>query len=540
MEPQAETAALYQRLREMGRRKAHGAAPGSTFMPAEMQKAENASTGTAGNIPLPLTALIGRVEESRMLFANLRVSRLVSIVGTGGAGKTRLALHVANELRDAYRDGAWFVDLSALTEEAGLAQAVAAALGLREERGRTWNEILTAALSTRQILLVLDNCEHLAATCAELARELLTHGPGLRLLTTSRQPLGLTGEAVLRLQGLSLPQARQGAGTEISDATRLFVERARAVRSDFALTETNSNAVAEICCLLDGLPLAIELAAPLVESLTSSEIAALLKARLDLLVSDDPTRAARHQTLEAVVDWSYALLEPAEQNLLRRLSVFAGGWTLDAAETVCVSAGNEEGLEAWKITRTLGRLAAKSLVMAAPQNETMRYRLLETVRQEMRRRLEQAGEASAMRERHAAYYLRLAETAKEKLTGGEQAAWLEQLEAEHENFRAALQSEEIPVCNALRLTCALGRFWQIRGYFSEGRAQISAGNSAGGPGIVPPRIAPTRWDGPVFSRHIRAIRRAKNWRGRRWIRGKKAGDAQRKILRRWAVSELPL
>ena len=466
MNPQAETIALYQRLRDIGRRIAR---PAPRYRTAQVEKAGDAPVEAAGNIPLPLTALIGRVEERRTLLTDLRVARLVSIIGTGGAGKTRFALHVANELQGAYRDGAWFVDLSPLTEAAGLAQAIAAALGLREERGREWNEILMATLSARQMLLVLDNCEHLATACAELARELLTHGPGLRLLTTSRQPLGLTGEVVLRLQGLSLPETGQSLGVvETADAARLFIERARAVRSDFALSESNRGAVAEICCLLDGLPLAIEMAAPLVESLTVVEIAARLKARLDLLVSDDPTRAARHQTLQAVVEWSYALLETAEQNLLRRLSVFAGGWMLDAAEAVC--AGEE--IEIWKITRTLGRLAAKSLVVAATQGEVTRYRLLETVKQEMIRRLEQAGEASETRRSHAAYYLRLAETAQEKLTGGEQAAWLEQLEAEHENFRAALQSEGMPACNALRLTCALGRFWQIRGYFGEGRAQI--------------------------------------------------------------------
>ena len=456
--PQPETTALYQRLRETARRSAPP-------VPANPRP----DVGAVGNIPLPLTSLIGRLEEARTIQAHLILDRLVSIVGTGGAGKTQLALHVARELQETYRDGVWFVDLSALTAADSLPQAVAAALGLRFERGNAGQDALTEALAGRQMLLLLDNCEHLAAACAELARRLLTHCPGLRLLTTSRQPLGLTGEVVIRLAGLALPMPGRATEAEMSDAARLFIERAQAARTEFDFSESG-DAIADICRLLDGLPLAIELAAPLVESLTAPEIAARLRERLDLLRSDDPTRAPRHQTLQAVVEWSYALLAPAEQRLLRRVSVFAGGWMLDAAEHL----GAGDGVEAWEITRLLARLVTKSLVMTQNQGAAMRYRLLETARQEITRRLEQAGEAAETRKRHADYYLRLAETAAPELTGSGQAEWLERLEMEQENFRAALQNSAAPACARLRLTCALGRFWQIRGYFHEGQTQTAA------------------------------------------------------------------
>jgi non-specific serine/threonine protein kinase len=424
------------------------------------------------NLSEQLTAFIGREQEMRDVEQLLSKSRLLTLTGSGGCGKTRLALETARHLLPAYRDGVWWVELSPVAEPSVVPQAVALALRLAEVPGRTLTETLVGHLREKHVLLLLDNCEHLIGACAQLAETLLKACSNLRILTTSREALGLAGETVRRIPSLSSPDPLQQATADRLmqyEAVRLFIERAISVQSDFALSDQNGPAVAQICQRLDGIPLAIELAAARVKALSVEQLAARLDDCFRLLTVGSRTALPRHQTLRATIDWSYSLLAEPERLALARLSVFAGGWTLEAAEAVC----SGDGLDKSDILDLLSSLVSKSLVLYKEQAGNARYRLLETMRQYARNRLSDADHAR-VRDRHLEFFLDLAEQAEPQLIGPDQIVWLERLDREHGNMRTALEwSRRDGRAEAgLRLASALWRFWAIRSHFTEGRTWL--------------------------------------------------------------------
>ena len=393
--------------------------------------------GPPSNLPLQLSSFVGREKELAEVRRLLQDTRLLTLTGPGGCGKTRLAVVAANELLGRFEDGVWLVELAPLADPSLVPQAVASTLGVRERPGSSLAVALSDYLRTRKLLLILDNCEHLIDACAELAEAWLHSSPGLRVLATSREALGITGEVAWPVPSLSLPDLRRLPDLESLpryESARLFVERTAAVRPDFTLTEQNASAVAQVCYRLDGIPLAIELAAARTKVLSVEEIAARLGDSFRLLAAGSRTAMPRQRTLHATMDWSHKLLGQKERVLFRRLSVFAGGFTLEAAESIC--AGEE--LQRDEVLELLSQLVDKSLVVAQERDGAARYRLLETVRQYGRERLEEAGEAALVREQHAGHYLAVAEEAEPELKGERQLAWLERLEQEHDNLRVAM------------------------------------------------------------------------------------------------------
>lgn len=429
------------------------------------------------NLPGQLTSFVGREAQLAQVKERLEGTRLLTLTGPGGGGKTRLALQAAADLLEKYADGVWLVELAALTDPDLVAQTVASALAVREQPGRTLTETLTDYLKPRTLLLILDNCEHLGDACAYLADVLLRSCPSLRLLATSRAPLGIAGESIETVLPLALPNVRRLAPGEPEfaaalmrgEATSLFLERAFAVQPAFIVTAHNASAVLDICRRLDGIPLAIELAAARVKVLSAEQIAARLDDRFRLLTDKNRrTDLPRQQTLRAMIDWSYDLLTPLEQVLLRRLSVFVAGWTLEAAEAIC--AWGE--LEDYDVLDTLSQLVDKSLVLTVQLFGCARYRLLESVREYSREKiLETGAEADEAGARHSAWYAEWAAQATSHLTGEFQAEWLERIEGEHDNLRASLTwflKQNEPRAS-LRLAASLWRFWTVRGYLREGR-----------------------------------------------------------------------
>jgi non-specific serine/threonine protein kinase len=436
------------------------------------------------NLPAAASSLVGREHERATVRTLLAEARLVTLVGTGGVGKTRLALAVAGDLLDHYPDGVWLVELAPLTEDRLVPQTVLETLGTREEAGRPLLATMTEHLKDRRLLLVLDNAEHLVGACAALVEALLRRCPGVRILATSREGLEVAGEHRYRVPSLPLPDLDHLPLPERlveSAAVALFVARARARRGDFVLTAQNARAVAAVCARLDGIPLAIELAAARVDSLGVEGIAARLDDRFRLLTGGPRTALPRQRTLRAALDWSYDLLGKAEQALLDRLSVFAGGWTLAAAETICT----EDGIEQWEVLDLLGSLVNKSLVQTEEAGGELRYMLLETVRQYGHERLAAAGGVERLRDRHLAWYLALAEESPSHLWSAEQVPYYDQLDREHDNLRAALRwaRERGAAEEGLRLAGALGNnFWVSRGYLGEGRAWLEDALAAGSGG----------------------------------------------------------
>jgi non-specific serine/threonine protein kinase len=448
------------------------------------------------NLPLPRTSFVGREDEVAALTRRLTPAgagpRLVTLTGAGGCGKTRLALELAAGLRDSagppdggpYPDGVWLVDLAPLADGALVPTAALAAVGGHEGPGRPPLAALVAHLRPRAVLLVLDNCEHLLDACARLADALLGACPRVRLLATSREPLSVAGEVAWPVPPLPVP-ARLAPGTAAPApppdtaalkryaGVRLFADRATAARPAFALDAGNAAAVAEVCRRLDGLPLALELAAARVRVLPPRQLLVRLDDRFRLLTGGGRTAPPRQQTLRATVEWSYALLDDAERQLFGRLAVFAGGFSLEAAEAVGTAPG--DGLEPAGVLDQLTRLVDQSLVVAeAAADGTARFRLLETLRQYAQERLAAGGGSAAARDRHAAYYLALAEASRPPFAEHHDRAWLARLEREHDNLRAALawtqpgggapgEPETGP-----RLAGALWRFWWQRGHFAEG------------------------------------------------------------------------
>lgn len=422
----------------------------------------------ANNLPLPLTSFVGRQEELAVVDRLLRSSRLVTLTGAGGSGKTRLALQVAGGVAGRYPDGVWFVDLSPLSDEGQLVQQLASVLGVREEPVRPLLATLTDLLRDQVLLLLLDNCEHVVHEAARVVGQLLQSSAGLRVLATSREALGIAGETAWRVPSLASPAPRErleADGPIEYPAVQLFLDRAAAAMPSFGLTAANDQLVARITRRLDGIPLAIELAAARVAAIPLEEIAKRLDDVFGLLTGGSRTAPARQQTLRAAIDWSYDQLDPAERALFARLSVFAGGWTLEAAEAIGESLGASP-------LDLLTSLVAKSLVVLDAEEGGGRYRYLEPIRAYARLRLsEMSGEEETANNAHLDYFVRLAEAAEPHLLGREQARWFGKMEREHDNLRAALAcaAESDRAEDGLKIVGALWMSWWVNGRFSEGR-----------------------------------------------------------------------
>jgi len=431
------------------------------------------------NLSAPVTSFVGREREIATVRRLLDHARLVTVTGAGGSGKTRLALQVATDVVGAYPDGVWIVEFAAVADAGRVPQSVASALGARAEAGRSV-PALADFLHSKNLLLVLDNCEHLVRACAELADSLLRTCPDVRILATSREPLAIQGETTWRVPPLSVPEPAEQSVVE-SESVRLFLDRATAIAPDFALTERTCAALVEICRRLDGMPLAIELAAARVDVLSVEQIAARLDDRFRLLSTGRRLGLPRHQTLRGAVDWSFQLLSSREALLWRRLSVFSGGWSLEAAETVCAAAP----LTGTEILDLLSGLVHKSLVVAEPHTAAMRYRLLETLRQYAAEKMLEQEETAALRRRHLEWCMALAREAEVRLTGGQQPVWFDQLELEHDNLRAALEWSAVSpyADDGLALAASLWRFWWMHGYLSEGRERLTTLLRATAPAI---------------------------------------------------------
>jgi predicted ATPase/DNA-binding CsgD family transcriptional regulator len=427
--------------------------------------------GSAGrhNLPAETSTFIGRTRELEQLLVLLPRTRLLTLVGAGGIGKSRLAQRVAWEVHETYEDGVWLVELASLSDPQAVPRALAEVLGVLERPDQALVSTLVTYLAPKRTLLIIDNCEHLLASCSALVEALLRACPYLQILVTSREVLNIAGETVWPVPSLSVPEAgnpiRLENATE-SEAIQLFVERAVATRSDFHLTSANASAVAELCRHLDGIPLAIELAAARVRVLQVEQIVARLGDRFRLLTDGSRTALPRHQTLGATIRWSYDLLDPQERTLFERLAVFAGSFSLEAAEAVC--AGGD--IEPSEILDLIGQLSAKSLLQVEDHGSEARYRLLETLRQYAAERLQESSEESEVRRKHVEYFLKLAETAEPELWGPRVGLWLARLDQDHDNFRASLQwclargEAELGLC----LAGDLYRFWLMRGFQSEG------------------------------------------------------------------------
>lgn len=434
------------------------------------------------NLPAPLSTFIGRKQEITRVKELLSKHRLVTLSGTGGCGKTRLALQVASELREVFRDGIWLTELASIAEEEFVARAAASTLALREQADQPASESLANYLKARQVLLIFDNCEHLAAAVAQLSAALLVSCPEIQIMATSREPLGVPGEMVWVVPPLSLPDPqpwREPGGDlsalttyQQSEAIQLYAARAAAASPGFELNVENAPWVAGICRRLDGIPLAIELAAARMRAFSVRQISERLDDRFHLLTSRLRTTPLRHQTLEAALDWSFQLLSESEQIVLRRLSVFALEWTLEAAEVVC----SDGSITPAEVMDDLSNLVEKSLVMADSPLTGQRYRFLETIRQYAYQKLVEAGEADQVRDNHLNYFLHWVEMNAAHLSGPDQPAWLDSFAAEHDNIRAALEwshSSPSRIELGLRFAAACGRFWRLHGDFSEGRERLN-------------------------------------------------------------------
>jgi predicted ATPase/DNA-binding SARP family transcriptional activator len=437
--------------------------------PSEQTRALALNRNSKINIPIPLTSFIGREKELREVAALFSKSRLVTLTGSGGVGKTRLAIQVVAEVMDLFPDGVWFLDLSPLNDPARIPNTLASLLRLRELGEIPVTELLINYFRSRTALVIFDNCEHLIESCAELIHLLLISCEFLAVLATSRETLRVSGEIPYRVPSLRIPKANTEFNSlEISsmEAVKLFVERAAVVSPRFVLSQQNAVPIAQICQRLDGIPLAIELAAARMNMLAVEQILQHLDNRFNLLTNGLRSLLSRHRTLRATMEWSYELLSEPERFLFRRLAVFIGGWTLEAAEEIC----SGENIASAEMLELLSQLVNKSLVtVQISQNET-RYYMLETLRQYSSEKLIESVECDTLHDKHLKYYLDLAETAEPHIIRPEQLEWLPLLDADYENLRLAFQwamkknSTEL----SLKLCTFLWWFWDIRGYWSEG------------------------------------------------------------------------
>lgn len=445
---------------------------------------QDTSPAELTNLPTPLTSFIGREREiaavGELLLGDGTLPgrcRLITLTGPGGSGKTRLAIQVARSLLPKFLHGVWWIDLGPLGDASLVADTVLRSLGAAPAPEQSPLQSLTGVLRERTLMLALDNCEHLVEACAQLVSSIVQACPHVQVLATSREPLGVPGEQLWPIPSLSVPAGVTDLDSEALlryEAVDLFVERARMQRPAFRLGDHNAAQVTEICRRLDGIPLAIELAAARVRSLEVDEILDRLQNRLQLLASTRSMAVPRHQTLRASIDWSHDLLSPAECLLFRRLGVFVGGWTLSSAEAVCA----DSALQAGDILDLLARLVDRSLVIA----ETGRYRFLETIREYALERLSEAGETKALRNRHAGYFDQLAKSSFSQLWGPQVGEVLIRLELEHDNLRAALEWLAHDVADAelfMHMASVLWRYWEVHGHLTEGRTWLERALATG-------------------------------------------------------------
>ena len=500
-------------------------------LPGLVASREHPPNSGRHNLPADVTSFVGRRKELLELPVLLTSSRLLSLTGAGGVGKTRLAVRLAYGLVNEFPDGVWLVDLASLSGPELVAQTIATVLGIREGAQRSARDALLGNLRHRELLLVLDNCEHLIASCAELVEALLRGASKLRIVATSREALGVSGETVHRVRSLSLPEALpslSAAALADAEATQLFLERASAVEPAFTPTPDNADAIAKICRRLDGIPLAIELAAARVVVLSPGQIEARLQDRFRLLTGGARTAVARQRTLEATLDWSYQLLSDVEGQLLSRLSVFPASWTLEAAETVCAG----DGIEREEMLDLLSSLISKSLVMGDSECAGgRRYGLLETVRQYARERLVQVSAAERLREHHFEFFFNEFRGALPVLSHHGQLPCLRRLRIEQENIRAALDwalRSNVQAEQGVELAGALFWYWTKCGLFEEGTRwlELAIGRAADVPKLVRARaligLANLHW---FQGRHVDVDARA----AEALSLGRELGDA-------WVVS----
>jgi predicted ATPase/class 3 adenylate cyclase/DNA-binding CsgD family transcriptional regulator len=428
------------------------------------------------NLPIQLTSFVGRENELTDAKRLLLNTRLLTLIGPGGTGKTRLSIQVASEILDQFADGVWFVELAPILEPLLVPHTTALALGLRDDPQRPVIDMLCDYLHKKEILIVLDNCEHLVDACARMADRILRAAPDTRILVSSREALGIGGEVTYRVPSLGLPDLSHLPSVESLsqyEAVKLFIDRATAAIPSFIVTNSNAPAVAQVCHYLDGIPLAIELAAAKIRVLSVEQIAKRLDDRFRLLTGGSRTVLERHQTLRAAIDWSYNLLSPSEQTLFQRLSVFVGGWTLEAAESVCEG----ESIKSDDVLNLLEQLINKSLVIKEERDNESRCHMLETIRQYAQEKLLASGGSDTLHKGHRDYFLDLAERAEPHLTGGPTLLeWLNRIESDHDNMRAALvwaqTAQEFEI--GARLAYALTGFWEIKVYLQEGRKWLEA------------------------------------------------------------------
>ena len=419
------------------------------------------------NLPTQLTSFIGRERELREAKEKLSSAKLLTLIGPGGTGKTRLSIQLGAEVLPNFTDGVWFIELAPLADPALILQTIASVLNVRAQMGVLLKDIVNDYLRAKNLLLIFDNCEHLVEASAQLADEFLHNAPNLKIIASSREALGIGGEVVYRVPSLALPNQASASREALAgfESIQLFVDRARAANPKFDLTEKNASSVAQICRRLDGIPLALELAAARVTVFPAEQIAARLDDRFKLLTGGSRTALPRQQTLRALIDWSYDMLSEDERALLRRLSVFAGGWVFEAAESICSDLD---------VLSLLTQLVNKSLVTMDDEGDEPRYRLLETVRQYARDKLLEAGEAEQMRNRHLDYFVQLTENAEQELLEGSALRWIIRLEAEYDNLRAAFEwGLETNAIAVLMMAHSLQFFWYRRGYETEGRGWIT-------------------------------------------------------------------
>ena len=437
--------------------------------PALAESAAGADLQAArDNLPAHLTPLIGREQELAEVMSLLETTSLLTILGVGGMGKTRLSLEISGKVRDRFPHGVWFVELAPRSDPALVVFAVAEALSVREEPGRPLLTTLLKFLGTRRLLIVLDNCEHLVEACARFAEAILRGCRDVCILATSREPLNIAGELMWRVPPLETPDPNLHESTDRLNgysSVRLFLARASAVAPGFRMTDDNAAAIASICRRLDGIPLAIELAASRIKALGVEQIAGRLDDRFRILTGGSRTALPRHQTLRSLIDWSYSLLSEPERAMFRKLAVFAGGWTLEAAEAVCVG----EGIGASDALELLTHLVEKSLVVADAQAMAPRYHMLETICQYAREKLEEANDAELVSDRHLAYFLSFAEAAEPHFFHPDQLRWYATTDAELDNVRTALEWSlaHARAESGMRLASALHRYWVARLYWRE-------------------------------------------------------------------------
>ncbi len=423
------------------------------------------------NIPLDLTSFIGRENEVQQVRELMRSRRLLTLTGVGGTGKTRLALQAARGLLEDYREGIWVVELSTIFESGQVLRAIMGVLDMRTQSSPSLLDALVDYLRPRQLLLILDNCEHLITTCSATAGQLLASCPDLKIMATSREALGVQGEHTFHVPSMQLPQSTDLENVDLweSESMQLFHDRALNVKPDFQPDSNQTRAAARICARLDGIPLAIELAAARVRVMPVEEIAARLSDRFRLLTGGSRSAIPRQQTLEALIDWSYDLLTDPEKVLLQRVSIFAGGWTLSMAETVCA----DDALPQPEIMDILTRLVDKSLVNSDTRRGEARFNMLETIRQYARNKLIQSGESGQLRDNHLKAFSEFSDTVGPELWHADQVRWMDRLEEEHDNIRAALEwslGEDCGTAHVLQgvhLAVNIFLFWLVRGYWSE-------------------------------------------------------------------------